>query len=64
MILTCSSGHKFNTDDLSDRIEYGDEHLVENGKCPALLSCDIMSGNTRCRRKLKKVIPLVDIFTK
>ena len=64
MILVCSAGHKFNTDDMGDRIECGDEHLIENGKCPALLSHDIMSGNTRCRRKLKRVMPLVDIFNK
>ena len=50
MILTCSRGHKFDTDDLQTNIHH--DSLKVGGRCPMEMSYDRMSGSTYCRRIL------------
>lgn len=58
MVLICSHGHKYNTDDFRYK------HRVEGQRCGMLLSYDRLAGSTYCGRKLfnieKKVNELYD----
>lgn len=55
MILQCSRDHKFDTENLSHRVAWGDNRLVEKGRCPMLMSYDRIDGSRYCGRILKKV---------
>lgn len=52
MILVCSRGHKFDTENSSHRITWGDHRLIVGGRCPMLMEYDRMSGSEYCRRVL------------
>ena len=52
MILVCSRGHKFDTDDIGHRVEWGDNRLEVGGRCPMLIEYNRMSGSKYCRRVL------------
>ncbi len=55
MILVCSRGHQFDTTDIGHRVQWGDNRLVEGGRCPMLMSYDRMGGSVYCRRVLHEL---------
>jgi hypothetical protein len=52
MILVCSRGCVWNTNDLQTRMNHGD--LKPGQRCPMVISYDRMSGSTYCQRILKE----------
>jgi hypothetical protein len=56
MILVCSRGHEFNTENIGHRVTWGDNRLIKGGRCPMLMSYDRMSGSTYCQRVLKEKV--------
>jgi hypothetical protein len=54
MKLICSAGHEFDSNNMSQRISYGDDRLRVGGRCPALLAYDRLSGSRYCGRLLRE----------
>lgn len=52
MILVCSAGHEWNTDDFQTRFYH--PQLKAGGRCPAELSYDRLYGSQYCRRVLRQ----------
>jgi len=52
MILVCSRGHEFDTQNFTDMWNY--PHVAPGKRCPMLMSYCIMDGSTYCRRILKE----------
>ncbi len=50
MILVCSRGHKFDTNDSQDSFYH--PYVKDGTRCPMLMSYDRMSGSEYCRRIL------------
>jgi len=56
MILKCSRGHRFDTDDLVARVTFGDNHLRIGAKCPMVMTYDRLIGTGYCRRVLREIL--------